>query len=113
MTSIQESVTRSTDLKLYNLEDIGPHYATTLKLWRERFFEKIDEVRKLGYPDSFIRMWEFYLAYCEGGYAERQLGDVQMLFVKPDARRAPLTIFSLSPSAGRGLGVRGRGEGPG
>ena len=90
VTAIADSVTRASDLKLYNLEDIGPHYATTLRWWRERFFQKIDRVRALGYPDSFIRMWEFYLAYCEGGYAERQLGDVQMLFTKPDCRRAAI-----------------------
>jgi len=87
VTSILESVTRATDFKLFNLEDIGPHYATTLRRWRERFFENIAAVRKLGYSESFIRMWEFYLAYCEGGYAERQLGDVHMLLVKPDCRR--------------------------
>jgi cyclopropane-fatty-acyl-phospholipid synthase len=94
VTAIMDSVARSGDMKLYNLEDIGPHYATTLRKWRERFLERADEVRKLGYPDSFIRMFEFYMAYCEGGYLERQLGDVHMLFVKPDARRAALTVYN-------------------
>jgi len=90
VTAITDSVSRVTDMKLFNLEDIGPHYATTLRLWRERFFANIDDVRKLGYPDSFIRLWEFYLSYCEGGFAERQLGDVQMLLTKPDCRRAAI-----------------------
>ncbi len=87
VTAITDSVRRVTDMKLFNLEDIGPHYARTLKQWRERFMAQINEVRALGYPDRFVRLWEFYLCYCEGGFAERQLGDVQMLLTKPDCRR--------------------------
>jgi cyclopropane-fatty-acyl-phospholipid synthase len=90
VTAISDSLTRVTDLKLFNLEDIGPHYAPTLKAWRERFFANIEKVRALGYPESFNRLWEFYLCYCEGGFAERQLGDVQMLLTKPDCRRAAI-----------------------
>jgi cyclopropane-fatty-acyl-phospholipid synthase len=87
VTAIADSVTRVTDMKIFNLEDIGPHYAKTLRLWRERFFSNMGQVRKLGYPESFTRLWEFYLCYCEGGYAERQLGDVQVLLTKPGCRR--------------------------
>ena len=58
--------------------------------WRERFFENLREVHRLGYPDSFVRLWEYYLCYCEGGFAERQLGNVQLLLTKPDCRRAPV-----------------------
>jgi len=90
VTAITESVTRVTDMKLFNFEDIGPHYAPTLRLWRERFFANLAKVRELGYPESFNRLWEFYLCYCEGGFAERQLGDVQMLLTKPDCRRAAI-----------------------
>jgi cyclopropane-fatty-acyl-phospholipid synthase len=90
VSAITSSVCRATDMKLFNLEDIGPHYAPTLRLWRERFFARIAQVRKLGYPDSFVRLWEFYLCYCEGGFAERQLGDVQMLLTNPDCRRAAI-----------------------
>ena len=90
VAAIGESVRRVTDMKLFNLEDIGPHYAPTLRLWRERFFANINSVRALGYPESFNRLWEFYLCYCEGGFAERQLGDVQMLLTKPDCRRAAI-----------------------
>ena len=87
---IVDSARRSTDMKLFHLEDIGPHYATTLRHWRERFFARLPEVRALGYPDEFVRMWEFYLCYCEGGFLERQLGDVHLLFTKPGCRRAPI-----------------------
>jgi cyclopropane-fatty-acyl-phospholipid synthase len=90
VNAISESVNRATDMKMFNLEDIGPHYAPTLRMWRERFFANVARVRELGYPESFNRLWEFYLCYCEGGFAERQLGDVQMLLTKPDCRRAAI-----------------------
>lgn len=86
VTAITDAVTRSTDMKVYHLEDIGPHYATTLRMWREAFFANINKVRALGYPEEFIRLWDYYLCYCEGGFAERQLGDVHMLMVKPGWR---------------------------
>jgi cyclopropane-fatty-acyl-phospholipid synthase len=86
VTAITDSVRRATDMKVFHLEDIGPHYATTLRMWRENFFARLADVRQLGYPDSFIRMWEFYLCYCEGGFLERQIGDVQMLLTKPRCR---------------------------
>jgi len=90
VSALLESTTRATDFKLFHLEDIGPHYARTLRTWRERFFRNLGKVRELGYPDTFVRLWEYYLCYCEGGFLERQLGTVQMLLTKPGNRRAPL-----------------------
>jgi cyclopropane-fatty-acyl-phospholipid synthase len=87
---IADALRRVTDLKIYHLEDIGPHYARTLALWRDNFRGRLDAVRRLGYSEQFIRMWEFYLCYCEGGFLERQLGDVQMLLTKPGCRRPVL-----------------------
>ena len=87
ITAMLNSITKASDLKLYDCEDIGPHYATTLRKWRERFLANIDAVRKLGYSEEFIKMWEFYLCYCEGGFAERALGDVHLLLIKPENRR--------------------------
>jgi cyclopropane-fatty-acyl-phospholipid synthase len=90
VTAMNNAITRATDMRLYHLEDIGPHYATTLKAWRDNMFARLDEVRALGYPEEFIRMWEFYFCYCEAGFAERAIGDVHMLLVKPDARPEPM-----------------------
>jgi cyclopropane-fatty-acyl-phospholipid synthase len=89
VTAMLNSITKSSDMRLFHLEDIGPHYATTLAKWRDNFFEQIDAVRSMGYPETFIRMWDFYLCYCEGGFEERALGDVHMLLVKPENRRSP------------------------
>ena len=93
-----KSLARVTDLKMLHLEDIGPHYARTLKLWRERFQARHAEVRALGYPERFVRMWEFYLCYCEGGFEERQLGDVQMLLTKPRSRRSAIATVHAAPA---------------
>ena len=73
-----------------HLEDNTTNYATTLRMWRERFYDNIDRVRNLGFEDDFIRMWDFYLSYCEGGFLERYIGNVQMVFAKPHNRRAPI-----------------------
>jgi cyclopropane-fatty-acyl-phospholipid synthase len=80
---ITDCVSRQTDMRLLGLEDIGLHYATTLHRWRQNFFERIDEVRQQGFSPAFIRMWEFYLCYCEGAFLERAISDVQVLFAKP------------------------------
>jgi len=87
ITAISSAVARATDLRLVHLEDITPHYARTLREWRRRFFANIDKVRALGFSDTFIRMWEYYLCYCEGGFSERYIGDVQMVLVKPLCRQ--------------------------
>jgi cyclopropane-fatty-acyl-phospholipid synthase len=92
VSALVDSVARSSDMKLFHLQDIGPHYERTLRCWRERFSGSLTQVRAQGYPETFIRMWEYYLCYCEGGFAERQLGDVQMLLTKPKSRRAPIAI---------------------
>ncbi|MEQ1882704.1 MAG: class I SAM-dependent methyltransferase [Burkholderiales bacterium] len=65
---------------------MGPHYATTLRHWHDRFFARIDEVRRLGYSAAFIRMWQFYLCSCESAFTERAIGVVQMHLVRPGAR---------------------------
>jgi cyclopropane-fatty-acyl-phospholipid synthase len=83
---VSDFVKRKTDMNILHIEDIGEHYAQTLKHWRDLFIEKLDEVRAQGFDDRFIRMWEFYLCYCEGGFRERSIGTAQIVFAKPDYR---------------------------
>jgi cyclopropane-fatty-acyl-phospholipid synthase len=90
VTAMSDTLTRVTDMRIVNLEDIGPHYATTLQHWRERFFDNLDAVRGMGFSEEFIRMWQYYLCYCEGGFLERAIGNVQMLMMRPDARPVSL-----------------------
>jgi len=98
VTTLCRSATQASDLRLFHLEDITPHYVTTLRHWRERFLVHMQQVRALGYPETFIRMWTFYLCYCEGGFAERYIGDVQAVFVKPEFRSgASNSVMSGTP----------------
>jgi cyclopropane-fatty-acyl-phospholipid synthase len=95
-TRISRSLAEATDLRLVHLEDIGPHYARTLRHWREAFMASRASAASMGLDATFVRMWEFYLAYCEGGFAERYLSDVQMLLAKPLNRRDPILPLHLS-----------------
>ena len=79
-------VARDTDMQIINLRDITNHYADTLACWRQRFSAQLDAVRDQGFDEQFVRMWEFYLCYCEGGFRERTIGTVQLTFAKPDYR---------------------------
>jgi cyclopropane-fatty-acyl-phospholipid synthase len=86
VTRLCAVLTQTTDLRVAHAEDIGPHYATTLAHWRARFRARAAEIRALGFSDSFIRMWQYYFCYCEAGFLERAIGDVQLLLVKPGSR---------------------------
>lgn len=77
---------RASDLALVQLEDFGISYARTLQAWRERFLVRLPDVRAQGFDERFIRMWEFYLAYCEGGFRERSIGVAHFLMTKPGRR---------------------------
>ena len=86
VTALATAMTQGCDLRTVHLEDIGPHYAETLARWRDNFLGRLDAVRGLGFDTRFLRMWHFYLSYCEGGFRERDLGTVQMLLAKPGWR---------------------------
>ena len=81
--AVLDAVKAHTPLRLAWLEEIGPHYARTLQLWRERFRRQVGAVRGLGFDERFVRMWDFYLASCEAAFAERAIGNVQMMFTRP------------------------------
>ena len=90
LSSMLEAIRHNTDFRISHLEDIGAHYATTLRYWLDNFKAAEPEVRALGYPSDFIRLWEFYLCYCEAGLQERYLGTLQLLLDKPDWRGDPV-----------------------
>jgi cyclopropane-fatty-acyl-phospholipid synthase len=82
VSALAQAMARASDFRILALDDIGPHYATTLAAWRGNFLANLARVRALGYPKSFVRLWEFYLCYCEAGFAEGQLGDAQILLAR-------------------------------
>jgi cyclopropane-fatty-acyl-phospholipid synthase len=85
VVEIQRSLARATGMQLFHLEDIGMHYALTLNEWRRHFLAHLSEVRLLGFDERFIRMWDYYLAYCEGAFRERYISDVQLVLGKATA----------------------------
>lgn len=86
--ALSKTIGKHTDMHWIHFEDFAEHYARTLECWRDRMFENVGEIRKLGMSDSFLRLWEFYLCYCEGGFREKQIGVAQILLQKPGNRRA-------------------------
>jgi cyclopropane-fatty-acyl-phospholipid synthase len=86
VNAISQSVTRSSQLRLTNMDDFGMHYAKTLNTWCQAFFDNIEAVKAQGFDDAFIRMWQYYLCYCEGGFREQVISATQLHFVKPMAR---------------------------
>ncbi len=83
VTAMLGSIAAHTDLRLDALEEIGGHYARTLRLWRRNVADNLDRIRDMGYSDAFLRMWEYYLCYCEGGFLARTIGTVHMRLSKP------------------------------
>jgi cyclopropane-fatty-acyl-phospholipid synthase len=97
VAAVMSALSRRTDLRLWHMEDIGPHYAATLRLWREAFLARLDDVRAMGFDQRFIRMWEYYLAYCEGAFRARHVGDVQLLLTRPLCRIPPAGAGDPTP----------------
>jgi cyclopropane-fatty-acyl-phospholipid synthase len=84
--TIARSIARATDLTVRHLHDLTPHYSRTLRAWRRRLLRNRTRVAAHGYPDRLVRLWDFYLAYCEAGFEERYIGDAQYLLARPGAR---------------------------
>ncbi len=88
IAALLDAKARSSDLALVHLEDFGPSYARTLRDWRLRFLANREQARAQGHDERFLRMWAFYLAYCEGGFLERSIGVAHLLLAKPGYRGA-------------------------
>ena len=88
LTVISDALSRMTDMQMTHLRDITQDYADTLSAWHEGFLNKLDAVQGMGFDDRFIRMWRYYLSYCEGGFRERIIGTYQITMTKPGYRPA-------------------------
>jgi cyclopropane-fatty-acyl-phospholipid synthase len=83
LEAMSGSMGENSELYVESAENIGVHYAETLRRWRERFLDNVDEVEALGFDARFVRMWEFYLAYCEGAFLARYINDLQLVLTRP------------------------------
>ncbi len=82
--AMNAAVNKTGEMHLVDLADFGKDYARTLALWREMFNKKIGQIKELGFDDRFIRKWNYYLSYCEAGFAMRNISVVQMIYSKPN-----------------------------
>jgi cyclopropane-fatty-acyl-phospholipid synthase len=104
---IARCVARRTDLRTVDLEDLTPHYAETVRRWRANVDREAGALAGLGYDERFRRMWRLYLAYCEGGFAERRIGSVQMVLVKPQWRGSVRTNGTAVPPSASAIAAAG------
>jgi cyclopropane-fatty-acyl-phospholipid synthase len=95
---ISSRVTAHTDMRFTGLEDISAHYVPTLRAWRANLEQSAGELRRRGFDDHFQRLWRFYLAYCEAGFAERRIRDLQILLAKPQFREEASSRFQAPSS---------------
>ena len=86
LEAVTHAAARHSRLAVYGVDEIGEHYAETLRRWRAAFHARIDDVRRLGYDRRFERTWDFYLAFCEAAFRTRALRDAQLLLVRPGSR---------------------------
>ena len=84
----------SGDLALTHHEELGPHYATTLRRWSQNLHANRERVLERGYPRELVRLWDFYMAYCEGGFIEGNIGLAQIEVRKPGCTDPPLQALS-------------------
>lgn len=92
---LKQAMAQHSDLSITHLEELGPHYATTLNRWDLNLRKQRDRVLERGYPDELIRLWHFYLAYCEGGFVERNIGLAHIEVRKPGCTDAPIALSEV------------------
>ena len=113
LTSMSQSLARTSDLRVVDLEDIGMHYAETLRRWRANLATYRHEMEQLGFDERFWRFWNLYLCYCEAAFLERHISDLQLVLARPEgrwwtrsgARPAPETAPGGSGPTGRDPGT--------
>ena len=97
VTSLTDAARDASDLRLVQMEDLGEHYAPTLRLWRDALRSKWSEAQALGFEDDFLRLFDFYFAYCEGGFLERHVSVAHLVFAREGRGFAPRIAAALLP----------------
>ncbi len=83
LLAMMNYISEHSDLRVENIDNFGPHYAETLRLWHNKFMQNKDKVQSLGYSNEFIRLWQYYLCYCEAGFEEKYLGTMHLHLSRP------------------------------
>ncbi|MEO8353418.1 MAG: cyclopropane-fatty-acyl-phospholipid synthase family protein [Chthoniobacteraceae bacterium] len=93
LNRVGTAISRTGDLFVHHLEDLGADYARTLRHWYENFQRELDGIRQLGFDGEFIRKWSYYLQYCEAAFAMRNISVVQAIYTRPNNLRLPEISF--------------------
>ncbi|MFK7790205.1 MAG: class I SAM-dependent methyltransferase [Phycisphaeraceae bacterium] len=96
---LRQAMTRSSDLELTHFEELGPHYATTLRHWAVNLQDNHERILERGYPRELLRLWDFYLAYCEGGFIEHNIGLAQIEVRRSACKDAPLALEPIGATS--------------
>jgi len=84
VSALNTSINRTGEMTMMSLKEMGLHYAQTLRIWKKRFNENLDEVKKLGFDEKFIRKWNYYLSYCEAAFDMRNISVMQIVYTFPN-----------------------------
>ena len=94
VSALTDAAREASDMRLVHLEDIGEHYVPTLRIWRDALRARRDEAQAIGFDDTFLRLFDFYFAYREGGFAERHISVAHLVYAKEGRHFSP-TIAEL------------------
>jgi len=100
LAALSEAMKKSSRFVVEELENIGPHYALTLREWRRRFELRLHDLEKMGYDKTFQRKWRYYLCYCEAGFEGRFINDLHLVLTRPGNRKLerPAAVISSTAS---------------
>src|SRR5262249_51851968 len=108
---ITRNIARRTDMQIVALEDLTPHYVQTLRGWRANFAAHAADLAELGYDERFRRLWALSLQYCEAGFEERRICDIQVTLAKPRSLASGMCRFGHARlGAGRFIDMGPEGE---
>jgi len=105
LTALTKVLTKHTSFVIKQVESIGPHYALTLARWKERFLANREKIIELGFPETFIRRWEYYFSYCQAGFAQHYIDDLQIVLTRPGNQDC---INAFDQKIGRGKPQTGK-----
>lgn len=94
---LKQAMTQRSDLTISHHEALGPHYATTLRYWADNLHDNRERIMARGYPDELLRLWDFYLAYCEGGFIEENIGLAQIEVRRAACVDEPMVVEPVEP----------------
>jgi cyclopropane-fatty-acyl-phospholipid synthase len=96
VTALSQAASSSSDLRPVHMEDIGSHYVPTLRQWRDALRERRDEALAMGFDEDFLRLFDFYFCYCEGGFAERHISVAHLVYAKAGRSFSPPVAATLA-----------------